>query len=123
MFRHRAFCFSYLTNGAGPVTLVLDLRIAHERWGSSSNPSLNGQLYYPADLDRVLNEAVTDKILQYRADYNNRPSNSISFMSPVDITSDLLHCEFVRLLFLEDHRETDRFFAASGVQLPINNIF
>jgi hypothetical protein len=25
--------------------------------------------------------------------------------------------EFVRLLFLQAHRETDRFFAASGVQL------
>ena len=32
---------AYLSNAAGPVPLVLDLRIAHERWGSSSNPSLN----------------------------------------------------------------------------------
>jgi hypothetical protein len=31
---------------------MLDIRIVHERWGSSSNPSLNGQLY---DLDRPLN--------------------------------------------------------------------
>ena len=29
----------------------------------------------------------------------------------------ILHSEFVRLLFLQAHRETDRFFAASGVQL------
>jgi hypothetical protein len=28
-----------------------------------------------------------------------------------------LHSEFVRLLFLQAHRETDRFFVASGVQL------
>ena len=28
-----------------------------------------------------------------------------------------LHSEFVRLLFLQAHRETDRLFAASGVQL------
>ena len=35
---------AYLSNAAGPVPLVLDLRIAHERWGSSSNPSLNGHL-------------------------------------------------------------------------------
>ncbi len=28
-----------------------------------------------------------------------------------------LHSEFVRLLFLQAHRETDRFFADSGVQL------
>jgi hypothetical protein len=32
----------------------------------------------PVDLDRPLNETVTDKNLQYRADYNNRPSNTIS---------------------------------------------
>ena len=32
-------------------------------------------------------------------------------------TSGRLHSEFVRLLFLQAHRETGRFFAASGVQL------
>jgi hypothetical protein len=32
-------------------------------------------------------------------------------------TSGRLHSEFIRLLFLQVHRETDRFFAASGVQL------
>ena len=30
----------YLANAAGPVPLVLDLRIAHESWGSSSDPVL-----------------------------------------------------------------------------------
>ncbi len=30
----------------------------------------------------------------------------------------VLHGEFVRLLFLQAHQETDRFFPASGVQLP-----
>ncbi len=34
---------SYLANVAGPVPLVLDLRIAHERWGSSSDTSINGR--------------------------------------------------------------------------------
>jgi hypothetical protein len=36
----------YLANVAGPVPLVLDLRIAHERFGSSSDPSINGHLLY-----------------------------------------------------------------------------
>ena len=48
---------------------------------------------------------------------DNRPSNVISFMSAIDTTSGCLHSEFVLLLFLQTHRETDRFFAASGVQL------
>jgi hypothetical protein len=32
-------------------------------------------------------------------------------------TTGRLHCELVRLLFLQAHWETDRFLAASGVQL------
>jgi hypothetical protein len=39
------------------------------------------------DLDRSLNETVVDKIRVYRTDYNNRPSNDISFMSPIASTS------------------------------------
>jgi hypothetical protein len=42
-----------------PVSLLLDLRITHERWGSSSDPSLNGHLHYPEDVDRTLNEETT----------------------------------------------------------------
>ena len=38
-------------------------------------------------------------------------------MSAIVSTSGRLHSEFIRLLFLQTHRETDRFFAASGVQL------
>ncbi len=60
---------------------MLDLRIEHECWGSSSDPTLNGNLHYPNDVDRSLNEAAADKIRKYRADYKNNPPNSISFMS------------------------------------------
>ena len=38
-------------------------------------------------------------------------------MTTVVSTSGKLHSEFVRHLFLQVHRETDNFFAASGVQL------
>jgi hypothetical protein len=107
----------YLSNAEGPAPLVLDLRITHERWGSRSDPSINGHIHYPNDLDRPLNETVTDKIRSYRADYNNRPSHVISFITGIASTSGRLHSEFVRLLFLQAHRETDRFFATSGVQL------
>ena len=34
----------YLTNESGPVPLVMDLRIAHDRVGSSADPTLNGHL-------------------------------------------------------------------------------
>ncbi len=97
---------------------MLDLRIAHDRFGSSSDPSLNGHLHYPNDIDKSLNETVTDKIRKYRADYNNNPPTVVSFMSVVSSTSRRLHSEFVRLLFLQDHQETDRFFVVSRVQVP-----
>jgi hypothetical protein len=77
-----------LANAAGPVPLVLDLRIVHDRFASSSDLILNGHLHYPDDIDRSLNEAAADKVRKYRTD-----------------------------LFLQAHRETDRFFAASGVQI------
>ena len=63
----------YLTNPGGTVPSVMDLRIPHNRWGSSSNPSLIGHLNY--------------KILQYRVDCNNRPSHVIVFMTPIASTS------------------------------------
>ena len=80
-------------------------------------PSLNGHLRYPNDIDRSINEAAADKIRKYRADYNNNPPRAVSFMTVIACTSGRLHSEFIRLLFLQDHRETYRFFAASGVQL------
>ena len=107
----------YLVNVTGPVTLVLDLRIAHDRVGSSTDPTLNGHLRHPNNLDQSLNDAAADKIRKYRADYNNNPPSAVSFMPAIASTSGRLHSEFVRLLFLQAHRETDRFFAASGVQL------
>jgi hypothetical protein len=68
------------------------------------------------DLDQSLNDAAADKIRKYRADYNIRPPSVVSFMPAIASTSGRLHSEFVRLLFLQAHRETDRFFGASGVQ-------
>jgi hypothetical protein len=80
----------YLANESGPVPWVMDLRIDHDRVGSRTDPTLNGHLCYPNKLDQSLNDTAADKIRKYRADYNNNPPNT----------------------------ETDRFFAALGVQLP-----
>ncbi len=43
------------------------------------------------------------------------PPNTVSFMPVISSTSGRLHSEFVRLLFLQSHRETDCFFSTSGV--------
>jgi hypothetical protein len=58
--------------------------------------------------------------MDLNTDYNNPPS-VISFMSGISSTSGRLHSEFIRLLFLQVHRETDRFFKTSGVQFPEQN--
>ena len=101
----------------GPVSLFLDLRIPHEHWGSSSNPSLNGHLHYPTDVDRTMKESTTDKGMEYLTDYNNRPSHVIVFIPTITSTSGRLHSEFVLLLFLQTDRETERFLGTSGVQV------
>jgi hypothetical protein len=43
-------------------------------------------------------------------------------MPAIASTSGRLHSEFIRLLFLQTHRETDRFFAASGGQSASSNL-
>ena len=77
---------------------------------------INTLKIYPIDRS-LINEAAADKIRKYRADYNNNPPNTVSFMPAIASTSGRLHSEFVRLFFLQTHRETDRFFADSEVQL------
>ena len=65
------------------MPLVLDLRITHDRVGRSSDLSLNGNLRYPNDNDRSLNEAAADKILKYHDDYNNNPPQTVSFRTDI----------------------------------------
>ena len=90
----------YLANETGPVPLVLDLRVTHDRVGSSTDPALNGHLRYPNNLDKSLNDATADKIRKYRDDYNNNPPIVVSFMPAIVSTSGRLHSEFIRFLFL-----------------------
>jgi hypothetical protein len=79
------------------VPLVQDLHIAHDRFGSSSDPCLNGHLHYPNDIDKSLNESGADKIRKYRPDHNNNPPTSISLMPAVASSSGRLivrSCDF-----------------------------
>ncbi len=111
----------YLSNAVEPVPLVLDLRLTHDRFGKNSDPTLNGRLHYD-DVDKSLNETPNDKIRKYHSDYNNNPPNSVVFMPAIFGTNGRLHSDFIRLLFLQAHRETDCFFAASGVQSAQSNL-
>ncbi len=92
------------------VSLVLDLRVDHDRVVSSTDPTLNGHLRYPNNLDQSLNDTTTDKIRRYRADYSNNPPRGVAFMPVIASTSGRLHSELIRILFLQTHRETKPLF-------------
>ncbi len=68
-----------------------------------------------------LHETATDKIRKYRADYNHNSPTSVSFIPAIPSTSGRLHGEFIRLLFLQTHRETDHFFTSSGVRVKAHS--
>jgi hypothetical protein len=92
---------------------VLDLRVAHDRVGRSADPTLNGHLCYSNNLDQSLHDVYADKTRRYRTDYINNPTRGVDLMTSITSTSGRLHSEFIRILFLQTHREIDRFF--SGV--------
>jgi hypothetical protein len=64
----------------------------------------------PHDIDKSLNDPTTDKIRKYRSDYNNYPSVTVTFIPTVTSTSERLHSEFVRLLFLQTIGKLTTFF-------------
>jgi hypothetical protein len=60
--------------------------------------------------DSIVGETANDKIRKYHSDNNNNPSNGVAFMPTITGTNGRLHSDCIRLLFLQAHRETDRFF-------------
>ena len=104
---------NYLQDAAGARNLVFDLRITHERYGRSTQPHQNGQLTHPRDLDAPLRIAAKSKIDDYRGQYAN--NQNISFLPAITSTSTRMHGEFLRLLFLQAHRETTAYFTAIGM--------
>jgi hypothetical protein len=70
-------CKDSASPSLSPAWSSVDLCLTHERFGSSSNPSLHGDFHYPAQglLTLIkLNETAADRIRDYRADYHESPS-------------------------------------------------
>ena len=109
----------YLRDSTGPRNLVIDLNITHDRHGRSiANPHTNGHLTHPNSLDQPLETAARAKITKHQAAYSN--NNSTSFLPGVASTSGRLHCELLRLLFLQAHRETEEYCRLFGVPAQTN---
>ena len=96
---------SYLRDQAGSRSLVFDLSIVHDSFGSSSHVLQNGNLTHPQDLDGPLRVAAQRKINAYGQQYAD--NQNISFLPAIVSTRCRIHGEFLRLLFLQAHRETE----------------
>ena len=92
---------------------VLDLSITHDRIGSSGHVQQNGLLSHPQDHDAPLRLAVLREVSSYRQQYAD--NQNISFLPAIMTTSSCIHGEFLRLLFLQAHRETTAHFIATGL--------
>jgi hypothetical protein len=73
----------------------------------------NGLLSHPQDLYAPLRLAAQHKVNGYRQQYTDNPN--ISFLPAIMTTSSRMHGEFLRLLFLQVHRETTAHFIATGL--------
>jgi hypothetical protein len=71
----------------------------------------NGLLSHPQDFDAPLLLAAQRKINNYRQQYAD--NQNISFLPAIMTTSSRMHGEFLRLLFLQAHRETAAHFHAT----------
>ncbi len=89
---------NYLRDLAGSRSLVFDLSIAHNRFGSSSHVQQNGCLSHPQDIDAPLRIAAQRKIAAYRQQYAD--NQNLSFLPAIVSTSCPMHGEILRLLLL-----------------------
>ena len=94
---------SYLRDQAGSRSLVFDLSIAHDRFGSSSHVQQNGSLSHPQDLDGPMRVAAQRKTNAYRQTYAD--NQNISFLPAIMSTSNRMHGEFCVFFF---YRPTGR---------------
>ena len=111
---------NYLHNAAGSRSLVFDSSITHDRIRSSCHVQQNCLLSHPQDLDAPLRLAAQRKIKTYKQQYAD--NQKISFLPAIMTTSESsrMHGVFLRLLFVQGHRETTAHFTATGLPLQEN---
>jgi hypothetical protein len=86
---------SCLQDSAGRRSLVFDLSMTHDRFGSSSHVQQNGLLPHPQDIDKSLHLAAQGKINSFRQQYAD--NENISFLPSIVSTSTHMHGEFLFL--------------------------
>ena len=99
----------YLRDQDGSRSLVFDLSIAHDRFGSSSHVQQNGTLSNPQDLDGPLRVAAQRKINAYRQQY---AENKNIFFPRDHEHPPACTASFCVFFF---YRETEAHFTAAGM--------
>jgi hypothetical protein len=79
--------------------------------GRTRDPHVS--LTHPQDIDASLRLAAQRKINSYGQQYADNQNNS--FLPAIVSTSTRMHGEFLRLLFLQAHGETEAHFNATGI--------
>jgi hypothetical protein len=110
---------NYMRDQAGSRSLVFDLSITHDRYGSNSHVKQNGLSSHPQDLDAPLHLAAQRKINGHGQQYAD--NQNISFLPAIVSTSTRMHGELLRPLFIQAHRETEAHFAATGMSSQRNH--
>jgi hypothetical protein len=105
---------SFLQDESHSRSLVFDLSMTHNRFGSSSHVQQNG-LPHPQDHDTPLCLAAQRKINSYRQQYVD--NQNISFLPVIVSTCTHMHGELLCLLLLQAHWETEAHFTAPGMSL------
>ena len=82
-------------------------------WRGREESMRTGLLSRPQDLDGPLRVAAQRKINAYGQQYAD--NQNIPFLPAIMSTSNRMHCEFLHLLFLQAHRETEAHFTAAGM--------
>jgi len=83
---------NYLCYQAGSRSLVFNLSITHDRYGSSSHVQQNGLLSHPQDLNAPLRLAAQRRINGYRQQYAD--NQNISLLPAIVSASNRMPGEF-----------------------------
>ena len=78
-------CVYYLWDQAGSRSLVFELSISHDRFGSSSHVQQNGSLSHPQDFDGPMRVAAQRKTNAYKQTYAD--NQNIPFLPAIMSTS------------------------------------
>ena len=89
----------FLRDQAGSRSLVFDLSIAHDRFGSSSHVQQNGSLSHPQDIDAPLHIAAQRKINSYRQQLAENQYISLLFSPPLSAPPPACKSDFSCVFF------------------------